>query len=509
MPDSALAAARDNTIFPVETFGDALIVSPKGDKAGFGEADFRVESGRVADALRAPELKHLVVDFSLTNYVGGDVVEVLEGWADGVRGRGGRAVACEVSADMRRGLSVSRGRPAARSPAPAAPAAPAATSAAPARDDRRGDSAGGLIDFGPADPDDRGRGRDDDGGGGGDGGGGAGDAGGWPIYDTRAAALKDVARESPKQKLRRYAPALLGVAAVLGVLLLGAWLLTGRHTEERLYADLNDIWEDYRLVRDRYPDSADWSRHTPGLVERLDAQVAEMKTLNPVANSTLRVLLATAQGRMRPVLLDPRSPDPRAREVQAGLDYIRAELDGVDDDAFHAAQDEYVRAAGGAYVPLIRNRDRSRRDAAEEEDEEAARAAEDAYLEGIGAGLAKPDAPADPDPDADPVATGTADPVATGAGDSAAAGDPGADGFDPDPDPGGGGAGGVTPGGGAAGGLPSDELRGGGTGGTGGTAVTGGAAVPGGAGIAPGPPTPPPAAGDPPPAPVAGGASDD
>ena len=290
MPDAALDAARANTIFPADTFGDALVVSPKGDKAGFGEADFRVESGRVADALKSPGVNNLVVDFSLTNYVGGDVVEVLDGWAKGVRDRGGRAVACEVSDDMRRGLAVA-----------------------------------GRIE-----------GHDD-----------------WPIYDTRDAALKEVATETAGQKLRRYAPALLSALAVLLLLGLGAWLLTGRHEEERLYADLDDVWEDYADLRKKYPDPAEWEDHTPELVARLDDQVRRLRTTDRDAAPAMPTLLEIAQRRLRPILAAPRSPDPRAAGVQAGLNYVRADLDDRGEREILAAYEEYRRTGGGGYAPAI------------------------------------------------------------------------------------------------------------------------------------------------------------
>ena len=291
MTDAALDAARENTIFPVETFGDTLIASPKGDKAGFGEADFRVESTRVAEALKAEGVKNLVVDFSLTNYVGGDVLEVLEDWAAAVRDRGGRAVACEASEDMKRGLAVS-GR--------------------------------------------------------------AGDHPEWAVYDTREEALDEVATEAPAQTARRLAPTVAAVLGVVAVLCLGAWLLTGRHTEERLYADLNGVWKDYAALRKQYPDPNEWADHTGPLVDRLDAQVIEMKRMDRDEVLAMPTLLEIASRRMRPILVAPRSPDARAAGVQAGLDYVRADLDDRDEGLISERLGEYRRtAARGAFAPPI------------------------------------------------------------------------------------------------------------------------------------------------------------
>ncbi|QDT16298.1 hypothetical protein [Alienimonas californiensis] len=259
---ASIVAARGNTIFPVETFGDTLIVLPKGDKAGFGEADFRVECGRVSAALRDPLYKNLVLDFTLTNYVGGNVVEELQAWVSQVREQGGRAVACEVSPDMRKGLEVSR--------------------------------------------------RADD----------------WEFFDTRDDALRAVARETAGQKLTRWAPSIATALTVLLLIGLGAWLLTGRQAERRQYAALEEIWQDYAKIRKRSPDERDWQVQAEPLVKRLDAQIAELQAMLPSQYAARNTLLAVARLRMKPILLEPRAPDPRAEGVEAGLAYIRANLAG-------------------------------------------------------------------------------------------------------------------------------------------------------------------------------------
>ncbi len=271
MPASTVAA-RGNTIFPVETFGDTLIVLPKGDKAGFGEANFRVECGRVAAALRDPRYPNLVLDFSLTNYVGGNVVEELQRWVAQVREQGGRAVACEVSDDMRKGLEVSR--------------------------------------------------RAED----------------WEFFDTRDEALGAVATETFGQTLGRWTPTIATVLTVLLLVGLGAWLLSGRHTERRHYTALVEIWQEYSDLRKKYPNVREWAERNKPLVERLDREIEEIRPMLPSKYSARNTLLSTAERRMKPILLRPRSPDPRARGVESGLALLRANLEGAPTPELRAAQ---------------------------------------------------------------------------------------------------------------------------------------------------------------------------
>ncbi|MFH5806149.1 hypothetical protein [Alienimonas sp. DA493] len=346
---ASIVAARGNTIFPVETFGDTLIVLPKGDKAGFGEADFRVECTRVAAALRDPMYKNLVLDFTLTNYVGGNVIEELQRWVAQVREQGGRAVACEVSDDMRKGLEVSR--------------------------------------------------RADD----------------WEFFDTRDDALHAVARETPGQKLVRWAPSIATAVTVLLLIALGAWLLTGRQTERRHYAALEEIWRDYAKIRKRTPEVRDWAVQTEPLVERLDGQIAELTELLPTEYSARNALLAVARSRMRPILVEPRSPDPRAAGVEAGLAYIRGNLDGLEEKEFRELEAEYLATrpsltSGTAAVAAAATTERS----ASREEEASRRSAEPVAAADSreDSGNASPAEPASPEPDPVSEEPSPAEPVA-------------------------------------------------------------------------------------------------
>ena len=289
---ASIVVARGNRIFPVETFGDTLIVSPKGEKSGFGEADFRVECGRVSAALRDPFYKNLVLDFSLTNYVGGNVIEELQKWVAEIREQGGRAVACEVSDDMRKGLEVSR-----------------------------------IADD-------------------------------WEFFETRDDALKTVATETFGQTASRWAPTVATVVTVLLLVGLGAWLLTGRHEEQRRFLALEEIWKDYAKLQAKYVEERDLKAQTPPLVERLDAEIDLVQNMLPSKYTTRNPLLNTAKRRMRPILLDPRSPDSRTRGVEAGLTYIRANLEGAPEADYKKAEAEYlatlpsrVRAQAGSTPP--------------------------------------------------------------------------------------------------------------------------------------------------------------
>ena len=275
----SLVAARGNTIFPVETYGDTLIVLPKGDKAGFGEADFRVECSRVAAALRDPLYRNLVLDFSLTNYVGGDVIEELQKWVSQVEEQGGRAVACEVSDDMRKGLELFR----------------------------RGDD--------------------------------------WFYFDNRSAALKAVAHETVKQKATRWAPAIATALAVAALVLFGAWVLTNPHKEKRHLAALEDIWKDYEALRRRNPEPSEWPKLTTPLVERLDQEVKSIRALGANKYVTSRYQVDLAERRMRPILKDPRVPDPREAGVEAALQYLRAWLDNASDASRDRLRQRYEDTA--------------------------------------------------------------------------------------------------------------------------------------------------------------------
>ncbi|MEM9702860.1 MAG: hypothetical protein AAF907_10515 [Planctomycetota bacterium] len=274
-----LLAARGNRIFPVETFGDTLIVSPKGDKAGFGEADFRVECSRVAAALRDPFYRHLIVDFSLTNYVGGSVVEEVQKWVAQCRDHGGRAVACEVSEDMRKGLELAQ--------------------------------------------------RSDD----------------WEFFETRDDALKSVATETPGQTIFRWTPRIATFLTVAALLALGAWLLSGRHLEERRFAELEAIWKEYADIRGRYASPREWKVQNQPLVARLEAEIEAIQAMEPSKFAARDRMKAVAKQRMLPVLRDPRMPDPRARGVEAGFASIRANLAGLSGDDVKEIEAEYIATA--------------------------------------------------------------------------------------------------------------------------------------------------------------------
>ena len=265
-------AAAANTVFPVETFGDTLIVSVKGDRAGFSEAEYRADCDRVAAALDDPRYRNLVVDFSLTNYVGGETLERVEGWMRQVRGRGGRAVACELSDDMRQGLRLTTGH-----------------------DDwedydTRGEA---LSDVATETPAQRGR------------------------------------RYLPKVLAGVAALLVLGVAAYA---LRGLFL---DRTQEDAYLALNEVWEKYHRLERRSPDHNQFWQGTLELDRELAPVREEIRTMH-VHKYPLRNVMHYLGGRMHEVLLSPRSPDPRADLVDRGMEFLDARLQRQTDQHYAA-----------------------------------------------------------------------------------------------------------------------------------------------------------------------------
>lgn len=97
---TALQDARKLTVFPSVRKGDTLIVSPAGDAAGFGGAQFAVEQSRVLKALEEPGIRNVIVDLRNANYIGGTMIGALNRFVVKARERGGRAGFCHLSADM-------------------------------------------------------------------------------------------------------------------------------------------------------------------------------------------------------------------------------------------------------------------------------------------------------------------------------------------------------------------------------------------------------------------------
>lgn len=98
MPE--LTETRLNRVYPAERWGNTLVVSPKGDAAGFSVTSVNTEMAVITSLFDRAELKHLVIDLSSGNYFGSVVLGALVQLGTAVRNRGGRIAMAGASTDM-------------------------------------------------------------------------------------------------------------------------------------------------------------------------------------------------------------------------------------------------------------------------------------------------------------------------------------------------------------------------------------------------------------------------
>lgn len=89
-----------HSLYPVEIWGDTLVVSPRGDAAGFNPKTVHHEMATVTELAQSPGVQHLVIDFSGANYFGSIVLGGLVQLTQTVKNRGGRVAICNASQDM-------------------------------------------------------------------------------------------------------------------------------------------------------------------------------------------------------------------------------------------------------------------------------------------------------------------------------------------------------------------------------------------------------------------------
>ncbi len=89
-----------HALYPVEEWGDTLVVIPRGDAAGFNPTTVNREMATVTELAQSPEIRHLVIDLSAANYFGSVVLGGLVQLSQAVRNRGGRIAICGASQDM-------------------------------------------------------------------------------------------------------------------------------------------------------------------------------------------------------------------------------------------------------------------------------------------------------------------------------------------------------------------------------------------------------------------------
>ncbi|MDP1796211.1 MAG: STAS domain-containing protein [Planctomycetaceae bacterium] len=89
-----------HSLYPVEEWGDTLVLTPRGDAAGFIPATVNREMATVTELAQSPGIKHLIIDMSAANYFGSVVLGGLVQLSQAVRNRGGRVAICGASPDM-------------------------------------------------------------------------------------------------------------------------------------------------------------------------------------------------------------------------------------------------------------------------------------------------------------------------------------------------------------------------------------------------------------------------
>ncbi len=89
-----------HSLYPVEQWGDTLVVLPRGDAAGFNPTTVNHEMATVTELAQSPGIRHLVLDLGGANYLGSIVLGGLVQLTQTVKNRGGRVAICNASQDM-------------------------------------------------------------------------------------------------------------------------------------------------------------------------------------------------------------------------------------------------------------------------------------------------------------------------------------------------------------------------------------------------------------------------
>eukprot|EP00913_Durusdinium_trenchii_P008886 g8352.t1 len=79
---------------------------PRGDAPGFGAKELQAELKSILEWLDEPDIKHVVIDLSASNYYGSQIIGAINSMVLKARDTGGRSAVCEVSNDMREGINV-------------------------------------------------------------------------------------------------------------------------------------------------------------------------------------------------------------------------------------------------------------------------------------------------------------------------------------------------------------------------------------------------------------------
>ncbi|MDZ4683570.1 MAG: STAS domain-containing protein [Planctomycetaceae bacterium] len=87
-------------VYLVDVYGDTLVVTPRGDAAGFSVQAVHSEMTTITALVQSPAVQHLLFDLSGGNYFGSVILGSQVQLGQIVRNRGGRIGLCGASTDM-------------------------------------------------------------------------------------------------------------------------------------------------------------------------------------------------------------------------------------------------------------------------------------------------------------------------------------------------------------------------------------------------------------------------
>lgn len=92
---------ENGQLFEFETQGNVLILTPRGSMMEYRDAELRNAYNEAYRYLMAPEVNHMMVDFSSMDYFGSTFVGMLIRLARKIRSDGGEAALCCLSESMK------------------------------------------------------------------------------------------------------------------------------------------------------------------------------------------------------------------------------------------------------------------------------------------------------------------------------------------------------------------------------------------------------------------------
>ncbi len=95
-------------VYKTELLGDTLVVTLQGDSPGFSVGAVQNEMATVVGLAKSPEVRHLIIDLSGSNYYGSLILGEIVNLGQAVKGKGGRVALAGVSDDMKEILRMMR-----------------------------------------------------------------------------------------------------------------------------------------------------------------------------------------------------------------------------------------------------------------------------------------------------------------------------------------------------------------------------------------------------------------